>query len=198
MRILLHLIIGFSILMGVILLNALIATQVTARLGVGDTVRTIINAIVLLSLFAMVIIVWDKIEKRRAARRRVEFLSRRLPLSNDDYFHELEVEDERGRRVARALRDAIAREIKLPPEMIRPSDALDTLMEDITHGVPLPLEPAREAIKAELKSDYDWLFENAETMERRGLFEVATFREFVEFYLKNLDHLIAPPETAKK
>ena len=196
MRSVLHHITAIAIFFGVILLNALIYQTVLVRLSVSKPVRHMLVGLVLVSIIVVVWVLARRIGRRSAAQRRAAFLSVRLPLSNEDFFRELKLEDERERRVARVIRAAVAREYRVPAEMLHPSDDLYALDFELTSSIVLSFEPVRNAIKAELGSEYDWWFENTETTEGRGLLEVRTFGEFVQFYLKNLDRLTAPKQGA--
>ena len=196
MRTLLHYLVGLAVFLGVFVLNGLIYMTVIVRLKVSEATRKALAGIVLACIVAMVWAVGRRISRQRAAQRRASFLSGRLGLSSEDYLGQLGVQDERGRRVACAIRAAAASEYGVAPEMLHPSDELAALDDALTSSIALSFDAARNAIKAELGTEYDWWFEQGETMEGRGLLEVRTFGEFVQFYLRNLGRLAAPRQGA--
>ena len=189
---------GVAVFFGVLLLNGLIYTTIIAPLNVSQGTRRAMGGVVLVCMLAMVWQVGRKIVKRRAAERRATFLSGRAALCDEEFLREMGLEDERERRVARVIRNAAAGAYGVPPEMLQPSDVLGSLDEALTSSIVLSLEPVRDAIKAEMRSDYDWWFEQGETMDGRGLIDVSTFGEFVQFYLKNLDRLTASKAAAHR
>jgi len=196
MRSLLHYLASLAVFLGVFLLNSLIYITVIARLNVSETTRKVLAGIVLVSIVATVWVVGSRISRRKAAQRRTAFLSERVGLSDVDFLRELGVQDERERRIARAIRNTAAREYRVPAEMLHASDELAALDYALTSAITLSFDPVRNAIRTELGSEYDWWFEQSETMEGRGLLDVRTFGEFVQFYLKNLDRLTAPKRDA--
>lgn len=151
-----------------------------------------LRALILIAAITAILVLCTVIGTRRANRRREEFLAGRDPLSDDEFVKELRLTDERAQKVCCAIRRAVARELSIAPEMLRPSDNLYTLMFRLRCFVPDWLRAAREAVKAELSCDYDWMHEALESEEGRGPLDARTFGDSLAFYVKHLDRLTQP------
>ncbi len=130
------------------------------------------------------------IEKRRSKRRRGEFLRGRTPVSDDDFTRALGLANEVDCRLASAIRRAVALQLKVPAEMIHPTDAIQTLLFDLQCQVPDLMAAAQGVIAHELSIPLDPVYEFALSENGRGPLDAATFGGYVGFYIEYFHHLI--------
>src|SRR5687768_4907748 len=114
---------------------------------------TWLNAIITIGIMVGFVAVVSWFGKRKAARQRAEFVAAASPLADQDFVREMGVEDERLARVAVAIRRAVARDVGMPAELIRPGDDLFVLLCELTSGD--FLENTRNAVRGEVGREYD-------------------------------------------
>jgi hypothetical protein len=150
-----------------------------------------VNRLLILGVVVLLLAGWVLFSRRRRMARRAAYWAGKAPMSDSEFVGHFGPITAEQQRFCVAVRKAIAAELDVGAEAVRPDDLINDYLS-LDYTGPLSLAGV-EVMKLELGLKPDENFVAGQEIEGQGPYLGSkTLGDYVAFYLKNWDRITSP------